>query len=484
LGKELRITQENRNSVGLKQVCREDFPYQPDTSEVFASIADQPFAAFLDSGRSGADTIADIFLGRFDILVYQPDTVISTRGEITTVHTQDASKERMGDPFAIVQQVLDEFGVATDIDSETPFVGGALGYFAYDLGRQLEDIPYKAKESSSMPDMQVGVYDSALVFDHQLKQAYLVGCGSKQALGKKFKQWRVALGVERKQSLQTLKVVAVLQSNMNFEFYRQQFMRVKKYIYDGDVYQINLAQRWHAKAEGNAWEAYRKLRASSPAPFSAFLNFEAGKILSNSPERFVQVYRELAMTAPIKGTRARSHENIEADRANAEALANSAKDQAENLMIVDLIRNDFGRVCKIGSVKVEKLFELQSFANVHHLVSTITGQLAKGKQALDLVRACFPGGSVTGAPKVRAMEIIEKLEPDRRGVYCGSIAYISFNGNMDSNIAIRTLVHEGGQLHYSAGGGLVHDSQVEAEFQESLLKAGIMKKLISNSNIG
>jgi para-aminobenzoate synthetase component I len=471
-----------KSASGLRRICQEEYPYQTDTSEIFTSISDQPFAAFLDSGRRGREASDETFLGRFDILVYKPETIITTKGDITVVRAPDGIMEQTGDPFTVVQQLLDKIAPATSIGAEIPFIGGALGYFAYDLGRRVETMPCVAKESSSMPDMQIGVYDSALIFDHQLKQAYLVGYGYGAALRKRFQEWRVKLKEKRTHERQALQVVEELQSNMDFELYRQQFMRVKKYIHDGDVYQINLAQRWRARAVGDPWEAYRKLSASSQAPFSAYLKFEFGELLSSSPERFVQLYQGLAMTAPIKGTRARSHSNVGADRSNAEALTSSAKDRAENLMIVDLIRNDFGRVCEIGSVKVAKLFELQSFANVHHLVSTITGKLAKGMHALDLIRACFPGGSITGAPKVRAMEIIGELEPDRRGVYCGSIGYISLNGNMDSNIAIRTLVHEAGQLHYSAGGGLVHDSQVEAEYQESFLKAGLMNKLVSKTD--
>jgi len=476
----LTTVQGNTTASAQKGVYQEDYPYQTNTSKVFASIAEQPFSAFLDSGRRGKDASVETYLGRFDILVYRPDTVITTRGNVSILRTSDGSTEQYGDPFTVVQQVLNKITKAQNVETQIPFIGGALGYFAYDLGRQIKNIPSVAKESSSMPDMQLGIYDSALIFDHKLKQAYIVGYGYRGVLKKRFEEWRALLKKNRKQESQPLHVVEQLQSNMGFEFYRQQFAKVKKHIHDGDVYQINLAQRWRAKAIGDPWEAYRQLSAHSPAPYGAFLNFEFGEVLSNSPERFVQLYQGLAMTAPIKGTRARSHVNADADRSNAEALTASAKDKAENLMIVDLIRNDFGRVCKIGSVQVAKLFELQSFANVHHLVSTITGRLAKGMQALDLIRACFPGGSITGAPKVRAMEIIEELEPDRRGVYCGSIGYISLNGNMDSNIAIRTLVHEAGELHYSAGGGLVHDSKVEAEYQESFLKAGLMNKLVSN----
>jgi para-aminobenzoate synthetase component I len=463
----------------MYKLCREDYPYQADASEVFAAVADEPYAAFLDSGRSANEGASDGFLGRYDILVYQPDTIITTIGEFTVVHSAEGSIESTDDPFAVIQQVLVDSQRISNIKTDSPFIGGALGYFSYDLARQVEHLPEIAEKTSAFPDMQFGIYDSALIFDHQRETAVLVGYGDADVLRKRFDQWRSRLKNGRSTGLKPLKVLEELSSNMDFELYQQKFKRVKDYIRDGDVYQINLAQRWSAKAEGNAWEAYRLMRESSPAPFGAYLNSEFGEVLSNSPERFVQVLNGLVTAAPIKGTQPRVVEDEQTDRSNAEALVNSSKDQAENLMIVDLLRNDLGRVCKTGTVEVKKLFELQSFANVHHLVSTITGQLAEGKHALDLMRACFPGGSITGAPKVRAMEVIEELESDRRGIYCGSIAYISFNGNMDSNIAIRTLVHEGGELHFSAGGGLVSDSDVEAEFQESLLKAGVMRRVVT-----
>ena len=464
----------------MSELYREDYPYQADTPEVFATIADEPSAAFLDSGRSGVEGLSDVFLGRYDILVYQPGTMITTDGQITVIKGAEGSKKSTDDPFTIVHQVLVELHGNPEVETDLPFIGGALGYFSYDLARRVEDLSQIAKKTSALPDMQIAIYDSALIFDHEQKQAFIVGYGDPKALRRRFKEWRARLKKGRPSGLKPLKVLEEVSSNMNFEYYQRKFKRVKDYIHDGDVYQINLAQRWTAKAEGNAWEAYCSLRTSSPAPFGAYLNFEHGEILSNSPERFVQVSDGLVMASPIKGTKARVDKDRQADHTNAQILVESGKDQAENLMIVDLLRNDLGKVCKTGTVEVKKLFELQSFANVHHLVSTIIGQLAKGKHALDLLRACFPGGSITGAPKVRAMEIIEELEPERRGIYCGSIGYISLNGNMDTNIAIRTLVREGSELHFSAGGGLVHDSDLEAEFQESLVKAKIMRRVVSS----
>ena len=261
-----------------------------------------------------------------------------------------------------------------------------------------------------------------------------------------------------------------IRSNMNFEEYAQAFHQVKHYITEGDCYQVNLAQRFSAQAKGDGWLAYLKLRQISPAPFMAYMNFGAMQVLSGSPERFLQVVANHVETRPIKGTRPRSKDAVQ-DQQYAAALQASVKDKAENLMIVDLLRNDISKNCKTGSVKADKLFQLQSFANVHHLVSFVSGVLQAGKTAIDLLRGCFPGGSITGAPKLRAMQIIDELEPNRRGVYCGAIGYIGFDGNMDTNIAIRTAVYANGEISFYAGGGIVADSVLDKEYAETLDKA-------------
>ena len=276
-------------------------------------------------------------------------------------------------------------------------------------------------------------------------------------------------------------VTSALQSNMDYAQYSAAFNRVKQYIQEGDCYQVNLAQRFSAKAQGDAWSAYLALREISPAPFMSYMNMgdaqSALKILSASPERFLQVHGKHVETRPIKGTRPRSG-NAEEDGNNAHDLQNSPKDRAENLMIVDLLRNDISKVCETGSVRADKLFALESFANVHHLVSTVTGKLAEDQTAIDLLHACFPGGSITGAPKLRSMEIIEELEPNRRGLYCGAIGYVGFDGNMDTNIAIRTAVYSHHEIRFYAGGGLVADSELAKEYRETLDKASSMLSLI------
>jgi para-aminobenzoate synthetase component 1 len=251
----------------------------------------------------------------------------------------------------------------------------------------------------------------------------------------------------------------------------------RSYLKEGDCYQVNLAQRFVANCQGDPWTAYQTLRVLNAAPFSGYLNLPEVQILSSSPERFLKLTDGIVESKPIKGTRPRKQNDAE-DQQQIQQLINSTKDRAENLMIVDLLRNDISKTCKKGSVKVPEIFAIESYATVHHLVSTVTGVLADNQSALDLLKSCFPGGSITGAPKIRAMEIIEELEPNRRGIYCGTIGYMGFNGNMDSNIAIRTLVHSNNTIRFWAGGGIVNDSVVEEEYQETFDKAAAILDLL------
>jgi para-aminobenzoate synthetase component 1 len=257
--------------------------------------------------------------------------------------------------------------------------------------------------------------------------------------------------------------------------YRKAFDRIKHYLKEGDCYQVNLTQRFSASCLGNLWVAYQSLRELNAAPFSAYLNLPEVQILSSSPERFLRLADGIVETKPIKGTRPRKTDEAE-DQQQKQQLMNSTKDRAENVMIVDLLRNDISKTCT--DVKVPVIFDVETYTTVHHLVSTVTGVLADNQHALDLLKSCFPGGSITGAPKIRAMEVIEELEPHRRGVYCGAIGYIGFNGNMDSNIAIRTLVHSNNTIRFWAGGGIVNDSVVEEEYQECFDKAAALLDLL------
>ena len=266
------------------------------------------------------------------------------------------------------------------------------------------------------------------------------------------------------------------------ESYGRAFRRIHQYIRDGDCYQVNLAQRFEAQAQGDPWLAYQALRVINPAPFSAYLSTPYAQILSSSPERFLRVQRGAVESKPIKGTRPRAgHARLDAEL--AEGLRVSEKDRAENVMIVDLLRNDLSKNCELGSINVPRLFDVESYATVHHLVSTVNGRLRADRDAVDLLRGCFPGGSITGAPKLRAMQIIDEVERNRRGVYCGAIGYIGFDGGMDTNIAIRTLTLSHGTVRFWAGGGIVADSEVAAEYQESFDKARALLRLLQQASV-
>ncbi|MCZ4309648.1 aminodeoxychorismate synthase component I [Vibrio atlanticus] len=432
--------------------------------QLFSHIESVPWAMLL---RSASESHVD---SRYDILVAQPIATFETIGAKTTVNVNETCEVSESDPFELLDQYQQQLLPAISEHPELPFVGGALGYFSYDLGRRVEALPSLAKRDISAPDMAVGLYEWAVIVDHKLKAAFLVGQNIDTHWDWLTQQQSPSQQEEQaERTHQKFGLTTPWQSNMTEQSYANKFDSVQEYLLSGDCYQINLAQRFNAQYQGSEWLAYEKLEKYNSAPFSGFIRLAGCTILSVSPERFLELNSGTIETKPIKGTRPRS-ENSMIDDANAQDLLNAEKDQAENLMIVDLLRNDIGRVAKPGSVHVPKLFDIESFPAVHHLVSTIRAELDVHHSAHDLLRACFPGGSITGAPKVRAMQIIEELEPHRRSAYCGSIGYISRNGRMDTSITIRTLVAENNTLYAWAGGGVVFDSDCVSEYQETLDK--------------
>lgn len=428
-----------------------ELPYRTDTAHYYAILADLPWAAWLDSGG----------MGRYDILTAAPRRTVML-GKATA----------RNDPFA---QLRDELGERVAPMANVPFAGGVLGYWGYDLAQRMSALPHE--DAGQLPDMAIGIYDWALVVDHQQHTARLVSHRRFAETADLLSQILQRLEGSPVSPADTFRVYGKITSNFTPDSYADAFAAVQGYLQAGDCYQINLAQRFSATATGDAWSAYLTLRSLSPAPYSAFLNLPHAQILCASPERFLRVQNGKVETRPIKGTRPRG-KDARQDEQLADELRKHPKDRAENLMIVDLLRSDFGKNCAPGSVQVPKLFEVESFANVHHLVSTVEGTLAQGRDALAVLRDCFPGGSVTGAPKLRAMQIIEQLEPHRRGIYCGAIGYVGFDGNMDSNIVIRTLVYSDNEIHCWAGGGIVADSDMAAEYQETLDKASAMLELL------
>jgi para-aminobenzoate synthetase component 1 len=440
-----------------------ELPYHPDTADLFEAVADEPWALLFDSAQRRGD-------GRYDIVCARPYATVTAHGVQVTVTTSDGTLDREADPLAVLAELLGPPAPR----GELPFTGGVAGYFGYDLGRHVEGLPVAMDDT---PQMVVGLYDWALVVDHVQRRSWLAGHGRVEQTRAQWAHWVARFSTPiAPRSRASFRATGALSVNLDAETYAEAFARVRDYIREGDCYQVNLARRFTVPTAGDPWEGYRRLRRDNAAPFAAYLHLPGLQVLSASPERFLRVQEGVVETRPIKGTRPRAADP-EADRRLAEALRGSAKDRAENLMIVDLLRNDLGKTCAIGSVAVPSLFAVESFATVHHLVSTVTGRLAPGRDALDLLRSCLPGGSITGAPKRRAMEIIEELEPHRRGVYCGAIGYVGFDGAMDTNIAIRTLVHRAGETRLWAGGGIVADSRCDDEFQETLHKAAGMLRL-------
>ncbi|EJD6047337.1 MULTISPECIES: aminodeoxychorismate synthase component 1 [Providencia] len=445
-------------------------PYSPNAAiDYFTPLAHLPWAMLLHSGN------AKHLHNRFDIIVADPIATLTTYQLKTTITEQNhASLVSESDPFKLLQGLLDKYQPKRQEETECPFNGGALGLWSYDLGRRIEKLPEISTAELQFPDMAVGIYLWALIVDHHDKTTTLISYDDADA--------RLAwLNNQKRPRKNKFQLTSAWQSNMSEEAYHHNIARIHEYLRNGDCYQINLAQRFKAKYKGDEWNAFLALLDRNGAPFSSFIRLPENAVISISPERFIFLQDGDIQTRPIKGTLPRL-DNEQDDLAQVAKLSNSVKDRAENLMIVDLLRNDIGRVAKPGTVSVPELFAVEAFPAVHHLVSTVTAKLDSQYRATDLLRACFPGGSITGAPKVRAMEIIEELEPHRRHGYCGAIGYISFNGNMDSNITIRTLLTYKKQVYCWAGGGIVADSQADKEYQETFDKLSLILPLLGALN--
>ena len=427
----------------------------------FAPLAKTEMAVLLDSAQTDAQ-------GRYCYIAADPFRTIRCTASPWRVSIDGTMVEC--DPFAVLARELKRFKTAPS--EKAPFGGGAIGFFAYELGGVLERLP-RPRTKPCPDDMVVGLYDVVAVFDLQQREAWIVSTGFPEAdnttRAKARAEWLVgALGTAALSPPHIAK--GPWQAEMPRDTYKQKVAHIIEAIRAGDIYQANFTQRLTAQTQADSFEVYRKLRALTPAPFGAFFNAGSVKLMSASPERFLKLDANGQVeTRPIKGTRPRGKTPAE-DAALAAELTASPKDRAENLMIVDLLRNDLARACEPGSVKVPQLCALETFPAVHHLVSVVTGQLRADQTAVDLLRATFPGGSITGAPKIKAMEIIHREEPSARGPYCGSIAWLGFDGAMDSSIVIRTLVQSGDTLAAQGGGGIVAQSDPAAEYDESMIK--------------
>ena len=388
------------------------------------------------------------------------------------------------DPFEVVHSRTDSLAELRERmaecvvvnDTDIPFVGGAVGFISYDYGRRLERIPDEAADDREVPDIHFGLYDGVAALDHRTGVLHLIALGIRADEQVVIDQLCGIIASQPEPELSAPRA-----SNWTWNLSRSEFLasvdRVKDYIASGDVYQVNLSQRARCHYEGDSLQLYKALRSGNPAPYSGYVDTGDLQVFSTSPEQFLRKRGRSIETRPIKGTRPRGL-NPEEDIRNAEALRTSEKDRAELLMIVDLERNDLGRVAEFGSVYVEGLYHLEHYARVIHQTAQVKATLADDKDVFDCIEALFPGGSITGAPKVRAMEIIEELEPTRRGVYCGSVGYIGFDGDAELNIAIRSLHLTGGCLDYQVGGGIVWDSDPESEYQETLDKGRAIRETI------
>ena len=432
-----------------------------DPARLFRRFAGEPFAMLLDGASDAGGR------GRFSYIAATPFRTIVADGTGVRVDGRPVA----GDPFAVLEAELAR-NARPWRPAPAPFTGGAVGYLGYGLARCLERLPSRHAAPHGVPDMAVGLYDTVAAFDTLEGRAWVIArdpAGADRLAGRLAD--RLAAPAPPPPDAGPLPP-AVWRADLTRAEYEARVSRVLDYIRAGDIFQANFTQAFRAgmPAGTDAYALYERLRRMSPAPFAAFLDCGDVRLLSVSPERFLKLSPDGTVeTRPIKGTRPR-HADPDIDAAAARELASSVKDNAENLMIVDLLRNDLGRAARIGSVAVHELCRVESFASVHHLVSAVTARLRPGLGPVDLLRAAFPGGSVTGAPKIRAMEIIDELEVAQRGPYCGSICWIGFDGAMDGNIVIRTIVLAGDTAIAQAGGGIVADSDPAAEYEEMMVK--------------
>ncbi len=447
-----------------------NLPYQPAES-IFAIFADEIGAVWLDSNSTQHGEWA-----RYSYMGVEPFALFSAEGQRLVF----GDTVTQGNPFDYLQTLLKRYPLTPHPDLP-PMQGGVIGYLSYELNQHVEKVPVAAEQDQPFPDMVLGFYDVIIAFDHVQQRSWLISSGlpeTTEAARTQRAQQRLTHILQRIQTAAASSSWPTMsRTDIQYNFptqshYENTIQRVIDYIYAGDIFQANLTQRFSIPVTPALpfFALYQRLRKINPAPFAGYLNFGTVKIASASPERFLKLHQGNIETCPIKGTRRRGN-TAEEDQQLQQALLHSEKDRAENTMIVDLMRNDLSRVAQLHTVNVTELCALYSFASVHHLISTITAQLQPGLDAVDVLCATFPGGSITGAPKIRAMEIIAELEPTRRGPYCGCFGYIGFDGTMDMAITIRTFCMNDTMLSFQTGGAIVADSHPSDEYAETLTKA-------------
>lgn len=457
-----------------------------DLLKIFHQTQTQSKNFFLDSADNNEKT------GRYSFIGYDPFLTVMSKGSNILTQSRHSITRKTGNPFDELRRLLNSFHLEDSFES-IPFTCGAVGYFSYDLCHFIEKLPDTTIDDIEFPEMCFSFYNTIIGFDHLENRCFLLSVNVNQDSHKSTAK-RVDhvlrmirngsnLPYEEEPRFSGSRIKRKIISNFSKENYLMAVEHAKQYINAGDIYQVNLSQRFQTQIETSPYDIYKRLRDINPEPFSCYLRFDNKHVISSSPERFLLLKNtpdstgkqgegmvRNIQTMPIKGTRPRGNdENI--NKLMKEELLSSKKDDAELAMIVDLERNDLGRVCNYDTVKVIEKKALEEHPTVYHLVATIEGELHSRYDAIDLLKATFPGGSITGAPKVRAMQIIDELEPTKRSVYTGAMGYLSFNGNVDLNIAIRTFLVKDDHIFFQVGGGIVADSNPEDEYQETLHKA-------------
>lgn len=490
-----------RLNVSLEDLREKPFPagLYPVYGELPADLL-TPVAVYLKFARGGADSFllesveGGEHLARYSFLGRDPFLQFRARGREIRIEGPDGTETPRGDPIECLRRTMKRFH-RPRVPGLPRFAGGAVGYFSYDTSRYLEAIPDRAKDDLEMDDIRLGFYDTVLAFDH-LRHRILIICHVRtgegdQVLRESFDRARRQVesiagslsGPIPEPSGQMERQRVSLKSNFTQAGFEQGVKRIQEHIRAGEVYQVVLSQRFEGRIEADPFTLFRSLRRLNPSPYMYYLALGDISVLGASPEMLARVEDGVLQTRPIAGTRPRGRDEAE-DRRLAEELKGDAKERAEHLMLLDLGRNDVGRVCQPGSVEVTEFMQVQKFSHVQHLVSTVRGRIRPEIHPLDAFLSCFPAGTVTGAPKVRAMEVIEELEPTRRGPYAGAVAYIDFCGSIDSCITIRTMVVKGGRAFVQAGAGIVADSVPAAEFQETIDKAAPLRQILMEDGRG
>jgi para-aminobenzoate synthetase component I len=441
-------------------------PYkQQDWFQQYKHLAkNEPYHVLLESGRDG----------RYSIMAFRPVGIVQGKGNKLTIRYKGREEQHEGNPLLLMKQWFAQFQTKSLVDGPD-FQGGAIGYISYDCARYIERLPNWAQDNLQVPDLYFLIFDDVFIYNHLTETLHIITHyieGEEDEAQKRLSLYE-SLWLERISDQEVFPFVptnATEAVSMTETQFIEAVEKVRNYIAQGDVFQVNLSVRQSKPLFTHPFSIYEKLRLLNPSPYMAYLQFPEFQIVSGSPELLVKKKGDKISTRPIAGTRSRG-KTLQEDMAIASELINNEKERAEHIMLVDLERNDLGRVCKYGTVKVDEFMTIEKYSHVMHIVSHVSGELAEGKDAFDVIKAVFPGGTITGAPKVRTMEIIEELEPVRRGIYTGSIGWIGFNGDMELNIVIRTMIAKDGLAHVQAGAGIVIDSRPEYEYKECLKKA-------------